>query len=166
MSVFYRACREPHARDNCRTVKYHMPSLTLTLENRSEIAKAISEDTWIVACLCAAWCDVCRQYQPAFDSLALRHPDKRFIWIDIEDHADIVGDFDVDNFPTLLIQRGDTVAFFGTVQPDTHQLHRLVVAQAAKNDAELDAEAMSNPERRSWQQECNLHIRLNESSSD
>jgi thioredoxin 1 len=140
-----------------------MPSLTLTLENRSLLTETLSGDAWIVACLCAAWCDVCRQYQPGFEQLAARHPDKHFIWIDIEDQADVVGDLDVENFPTLLIQRGDTVAFFGTVQPDLQQANRLVLAQAAKSDAELTAEAQNSSERRRWQLECNLRARLDES---
>ena len=137
-----------------------MSSLTLTLDNRAQVAEAISDDKWIVVCLCAAWCDVCNQYRPGFDQLAARHRDKHFIWIDIEDQADVVGDLDVENFPTLLIQRADTVAFFGTVQPEQHQANRLILAQAEKTDAELHTEALGTEERRNWQRECNIHSRL------
>ena len=137
-----------------------MASLTLTLENRTRIAETISDDAWVVVCLCAAWCDVCREYQPAFEQLAARHADKHFIWIDIEDQADVVGDLDVENFPTLLIQHGDTVAFFGTVQPDAQQVNRLLLAQTAKTDVELQVEALSSAERRTWQETCNLRARL------
>ena len=72
----------------------------------------MKDDVWVVACLCAAWCDVCTNYRPGFDELAAQHPDKLFVWIDIEDRADLIGDFDVENFPTLLIQRGDDVIFY------------------------------------------------------
>lgn len=137
-----------------------MSSLTLQHDNRSELLDALSGDVWFVACLCAAWCDVCRQYRPAFEALAARHPDKQFVWIDVEDEADIVGDFDVENFPTLLIQRGDTVAFFGTVLPDAGQAHRLVQAQAALSEQELAAQAQSSAERRQWQLDYNLRARL------
>ena len=113
-----------------------MSSLTLELDNRPQLAELLTDDAWIIACLCAAWCDVCRQFRPGFDALAAEHPDKRFVWIDIEDQADVVGDLDVENFPTLLIQHGDTVAFYGTVLPDPRQLHRLLLAQVAKSDAE------------------------------
>jgi thiol-disulfide isomerase/thioredoxin len=139
-----------------------MSSITVELHNRSQLAEALTDDVWIVACLCAAWCDVCRQYRPGFDELASHHPDKRFLWIDIEDQSDLVGDLDVENFPTLLIQRGDTVAFFGTVQPDLRQANRLLQAQVAKSDAELHAEAAGSPQRRAWQADCNLRGRLNE----
>jgi hypothetical protein len=93
---------------------------SLTLENHEHVrlAEWLSEDAWVVACLCAAWCDTCCSYRDNFDRLAALHPDKRFVWIDIEDQADVVGDIDVENFPTLLMQRGDIVAFFGTILPD------------------------------------------------
>lgn len=140
-----------------------MPSLTLELHNRASLAEELTDDVWVVACLCAAWCDVCVGYRPGFDQLAALHPDKRFIWIDIEDQADLVGDLDVENFPTLLIQRGDTVAFFGTVQPDLRQANRLLQAQVEKSDVELRTESLSSPARTSWQQDCNLRARLIES---
>lgn len=122
----------------------------------------LDSGAWVVACLCAAWCGTCREYRDGFDALAARHPDKRFVWIDIEDQADVVGDFDVENFPTLLIQRGDTVAFFGTVLPDQRLAERLLLAQVEKNDVEIRAEAASSTERRQWQSEYNLRARLSE----
>src|SRR3954466_13018040 len=112
-----------------------MASMTLQPANRASLAAALTDDVWVVVCLCAAWCDVCRQYRPGFEDLAARHPDKHFIWIDVEDQADVVGDLDVENFPTLLIQRGDTVAFFGAVQPELRQADRLLQAQVEKSEA-------------------------------
>jgi thioredoxin 1 len=137
-----------------------MHSLTLELDNRDQIAAAVAGERWIVACLCAAWCGTCSSYRAAFEALAERHPDKLFIWIDIEDQAEVVGELDVDNFPTLLVQRADTVAFFGTVLPDPAVAERMVQAQAASSDAELARLAQSSEERRTWQRECNLRTLL------
>jgi thiol-disulfide isomerase/thioredoxin len=137
-----------------------MHSLTLELDNRDQIAAAVAGDRWIVACLCAAWCGTCSSYRGAFDALAARHPDKVFIWIDIEDQADIVGELDVENFPTLLVQRADTVAFFGTVLPDPAVAERMVQAQAASSEEELARLAQSSAERRTWQRESNLRTLL------
>lgn len=133
-----------------------MHSLTLNSDNRAEIAAALAGDRWIVACLCAAWCGTCTSYRATFDELASRHPDKFFVWIDIEDHADIVGDLDVENFPTLLIQHHELVAFFGTMLPDAGVAHRLVLAQSGQSDAELAELARNSEERRRWQADCNL----------
>ena len=137
-----------------------MQSLTLDSDNRELVAAAIAGDALTVACLCAAWCGTCSSYRATFEQLALRHPDKTFVWIDIEDQADIVGDLDVENFPTLLVQRGDTVAFFGTMLPDGAVADRLVQAQAEATPEELVRLAASSEERRAWQRDCNLRVLL------
>jgi len=133
-----------------------MHSLTLDTTNRAQLAAAIEDGRWVVACLCAAWCGTCGGYRAAFEELAARHPDKTFAWIDIEDQADVVGDLDVENFPTLLLQQGDTVAFFGTTLPDAALAERLVQAQAELAPEELARLAASSQERRDWQRDCNL----------
>jgi thiol-disulfide isomerase/thioredoxin len=137
-----------------------MASLTLNSDNRDEVAAALAGERWIVACLCAAWCGTCASYRATFDEVAGRHPDKFFVWIDIEDQADIVGDLDVENFPTLLIQHHDLVAFFGTMLPDAGIAHRLVQSTAAHSDEELQQLTSNNAERAEWQRNCNLRTLL------
>lgn len=138
-----------------------MSYFTLESSNCAVLATAMDGDQWTIACLCAAWCDVCCEYRPGFEAMAARHPAVRFIWIDIEDQADVVGDLDVENFPTLLMQRADTVAFFGPVLPDPRIAERLMLAQVDRDMLELQGEADSSAERRQWQTECNLKQRLN-----
>jgi thioredoxin 1 len=137
-----------------------MHSITLENDNRAAIAEALAGDRWTVACLCAGWCGTCTSYRAAFEQLATRHPDKHFVWIDIEDQADVVGELDVENFPTLLIQRADTVAFFGTVLPDPALAERLLAAQTSHSDEELARLAGSSAQRREWQRLCNLRAML------
>lgn len=137
-----------------------MPSITLEPENQQQLAQRMQDDVWVVACLCAAWCDVCTNYRPGFDELASQHPDKLFVWIDIEDRADLVGDFDVENFPTLLIQRGDDVVFYGTTMPDHRIAHRLVTSHAEKSASERKTQTQSSAEYKEWQLERNLRQAL------
>lgn len=137
-----------------------MHSLTLTTDNRAEIAASLAGPRWTVACLCALWCGTCATYRATFEQLAERHPEAVFVWIDIEEEAAVVGDLDIDNFPTLLIQQEDNVAFFGTVLPDGGLAHRMLQAQQALSAAELAAQANSSEERRHWQRECNLRTLL------
>ncbi|QNA88661.1 thioredoxin family protein [Massilia sp. Dwa41.01b] len=133
-----------------------MQSLTLDSSNRDQLADALAAGRWVVACLCAAWCGTCGSYRAAFEGLAARHPDKTFVWIDVEDESDVVGDLDVENFPTLLVQRGETVAFFGTMLPDAQVADRLVQAQAELSAQELTRLSQASEERRGWQRDCNL----------
>jgi thioredoxin 1 len=133
-----------------------MPLLTLERDNRVEFSEFLSGDIWMVACLCARWCNVCEKYRADFTAFAQRHPGVHFAWIDVEDNADLVGDVDIENFPTVLMQRGDIVAFCGTVLPDARVAERIFLAQQAQSDDELAAEAGKSEERRSWQQDVNL----------
>ncbi|WP_342745499.1 thioredoxin family protein [Noviherbaspirillum humi] len=130
--------------------------MTLTPASRHQLSEWLTQGDWVVACLCAAWCDTCRAYRTGFDALAAQHPGRHFVWIDIEDEADVVGDFDVENFPTLLIQQGDQVSFYGTVLPDHKLAQRLIDAQLAMSAAEL-ARAASTLDP-----EVNLLTRLND----
>ncbi|MBS1186081.1 MAG: thiol reductase thioredoxin [Burkholderiaceae bacterium] len=133
-----------------------MPALTLHADNYQTLLDSLADNDWIVACLCAEWCGTCRGYRKGFDEMAERHPDKHFIWIDVEDHADLLGDLDAENFPTMLIQRGDIVTYFAPVLPDHRQVERMLAAQIEQGDNELRQQAGSSPERIEWQNDCNL----------
>jgi thioredoxin 1 len=79
-----------------------------------------------VACLCAAWCDTCGEYRPGFEALAREFPQAEFVWLDIEDDAEQVGDLEVENFPTIQVKRGDDVLFYGVLLPRHEHLDRLL----------------------------------------
>lgn len=80
----------------------------------------------LVACLCAEWCNVCRDYRAAFEQVKSRFPQARFVWVDIEDQSDLVDPIEVDDFPTLLIAVGRELRFFGVMTPQAEKLERLV----------------------------------------
>jgi thioredoxin-like negative regulator of GroEL len=72
---------------------------------------------WTVICLCAEWCDTCREYRRLFEQRAARAADALHLWVDIEDEADVLGDLDIETFPTLLVLHGHQPRFFGPVLP-------------------------------------------------
>lgn len=80
-----------------------------------------------VVCLCAQWCGNCRDYRPLFDAMRERFADAAALaWIDIEDQSDVLGEIEVENFPTLLILRGDQALFLGPLTPQPAVLAQLV----------------------------------------
>jgi thioredoxin len=83
---------------------------------------------WWVICLCAEWCNVCREWREPFEQLATAHPGLHFAWIDVEDEAHAMGDVDIETFPTMLVAQGDSPRFFGPVQPSAGQLSRLLAS--------------------------------------
>jgi thioredoxin 1 len=83
----------------------------------------------LVVCLCAEWCGVCRDYAQAFAQMQSKFPEARFLWIDVEDEADLLHPMDVENFPTLLLVVGNEPRFFGPLRPQAATLERLIRAQ-------------------------------------
>lgn len=81
-----------------------------------------------VICLCAAWCGVCRDWRGAFEQAAREHPQADFAWVDIEDEAEAMDDYDVETFPTLLVAQGGRARFLGPVQPSAAQVARLLAS--------------------------------------
>jgi thioredoxin 1 len=101
-----------------------------------------SPPDWLVACLCAQWCGTCRDYSPTFEALALEFAGRaRFVWVDIEDDAAVIGDVDVEDFPTLLVARDNETLFFGPVTPQPATARRLighVLEEGARTDRPAD----------------------------
>ena len=109
-----------------------------------------------VICLCAEWCTACREYKEVFDRLAMQFPDVRFLWCDIEEEAESLGDLDIENFPTILVRRSEWLLFFGTMLPQSSPLQRLLEIFIAQTPEESRHYVLSNPERARWQADQDL----------
>ncbi|WP_341889618.1 thioredoxin family protein [Variovorax sp. YR752] len=96
---------------------------------------------WVV-CLCAEWCGTCRDYRPLLVELAKAHPQFRFAWVDIEDHAEIADAFDVETFPTLLVAGADGTRFLGPLLPHIETLSRLLGALQPPQPSSLDVDLL------------------------
>lgn len=111
--------------------------MTLHLPGAAALVERLKEPQQRLAlCFCAAWCDACKTYKPKLEVLASQHPNICFVWIDIEDHPDLLGDEDVENFPTVGIIEGGSVRFMGTLLPHIEHLERLLEAMHAPGNAQ------------------------------
>ena len=110
----------------------------------------MSEPELLVACLCAQWCGVCRDYADLFGHMRATFPHARFVWVDIEDQSDVVDPIEVETFPTLLIAVAGRPVFFGALAPQAGTLERIVrthVGQVGAAPAVLDGEIQSLVDR-------------------
>lgn len=117
---------------------------------------------FLVVCLCADWCGTCRDYRAGFEALGREFPDAQFLWVDIEDEDNDpqVADLDIDDFPTILIQRNEWVLFFGTMLPHHSHLQRTLAAFREQTPEQSRDYAYGNAERRAWQTSCNFRPAL------
>jgi thioredoxin reductase (NADPH) len=98
-------------------------------------------DALLVACLCAAWCKTCTEFRSTFDKLAAASEGAKFVWLDVEDDSALVGDIEIENFPTLAVFRGDKPLFYGVTMPQEG-----VVARTLASLARPDRDAVAVPE--------------------
>jgi len=95
----------------------------------------------LVACLCATWCKTCTEFRGTFDKLSQENAGTKFVWIDVEDDSALVGDIEIENFPTLAVFRGDKPLFYGVTMPQEG-----VVARTLASLAREDRDAIEVPQ--------------------
>src|SRR4051812_6804300 len=106
-----------------------MPVLTTATSDAAEVARALGRDnSRLVVCLCAAWCDTCGDFRTTFERLADADSNARYLWVDIEDDAAVIGDIDVENFPTLAVYRDGAPVFYGVTLPQEGVVARTIAS--------------------------------------
>ncbi|HZI83275.1 MAG TPA: thioredoxin family protein [Casimicrobiaceae bacterium] len=110
-----------------------------TAADRRQIAARWTDEKIAVVSLCAAWCDTCTEFRSALERIASARPEALFVWLDIEDDADICGEIDVENFPTIAIYRGASLLHYGVSLPQEGAVARLVDELAARAEPVSDA---------------------------
>ena len=86
----------------------------------------------VLLALCADWCGTCRDFQQMLDRLARARPEIVFAWADIEDDAELVGDIDVESFPTLAVFRAGQALHYGVSLPQEGLVARTIDSLAAR----------------------------------
>lgn len=94
--------------------------------DQESIRAQLQQGQRLVVCLCAEWCSSCRAWLTVFSNLSKEFPADCFVWVDIEDHPDLVADISLETLPVLLIQDAESVYFLGPVQPRLEQVARIL----------------------------------------
>lgn len=116
-----------------------------------------------LVCLCAAWCRLCEGYAAMVHAVASRFQAEvaplDVHWIDVEDDAELVGDLDVETFPTIVVCDGTKVLFAGPVPPHADNLMRLLRARLC-DDADGWRDRAVSPEVQAFVDRLSRHPAL------
>ena len=96
-----------------------------------------------IACLCAQWCRTCEGFRAVFEAYAASNPEHVLRWIDVEDEADLIGDLDIETFPTLLVADAARPVYFGPILPTQEHLTRTVARPGGMTVTDRDAIALA-----------------------
>lgn len=97
--------------------------------NLKELQQKLSElndNQYAVICFCAAWCRTCKGFESQLSDLVDKYPQHLFVWVDIEEHEDLLIDEDIEDFPTILIQNKKGTLFYGPLLPFAEHVERLL----------------------------------------
>lgn len=119
-----------------------MTVLTNSPEARAQLSRRdVPDRPLTIVALCAAWCNTCAEFRAVFETIAADRPGATFLWLDIEDDAELCGDLDVENFPTLLAFRGERMLHYGVTLPLAGLAARLVDELDKRDQALTDVDA-------------------------
>ena len=105
-----------------------------------DIAALLSKEGTLLVVMLGAeqWCARCRALRPIFDALAAqRHENEAWLWLDLEDHADFIGDDLPDNLPVLMAYRGNCLVLSQALATETVAIRALVDAARSAPPAGL-----------------------------
>lgn len=102
------------------------------LESLQKRLSSLAENQYVVVCFCAAWCRTCKGFEAQINPLVQKYPQHTFVWVDIEEHEELLIDEDIEDFPTVLIQNKKGTLFYGPLLPFAEHIDRLLL-QAETN---------------------------------
>lgn len=103
-------------------------------QDAATIARRIASprNRLIVVLGAEAWCARCRALKPVFMQIAEQAPERDImLWLDIETHADLIGDYLPESLPELLIYQGGALVHHGILDAEPDTLRGALVAPPA-----------------------------------
>ncbi|AGF48520.1 thioredoxin domain protein [Candidatus Kinetoplastibacterium oncopeltii TCC290E] len=97
----------------------------LLYPNKDKLSKN-KKDCYLIICFCADWCSTCRKYRKELSILSDKFKLHMFYWIDIEDNYEFIGNEDIINFPTLLVQISKKTVFYGNISSNIDHLNMII----------------------------------------
>lgn len=84
-------------------------------DNAAEIAHLLNQpNTALVIGLGAEWCQLCTDFKPHFLQLAATEKNILWLWYNLEEHEELLGDFYPETLPLVWMYQGSKLIRYGT----------------------------------------------------
>ena len=96
-----------------------------------EIARRLRQPAarLIVVLVAETWCDKCRELRAVVENRAAQAAgNETWLWLDLEEHAEFLGDYLPDDLPQVLSYEQGRIAQFQTVQPSPSALETALLS--------------------------------------
>ncbi len=83
----------------------------------AQIAAYLNDNTvQLIVGLGAEWCSLCDSVRPRFAVLAAAaHPAEHWLWLNLEEHSELLGDFMPQTLPLLWVYQGSKLVAHGQI---------------------------------------------------
>lgn len=95
------------------------PALLDPWDDASLLAQRLQQSNTRLLILIGAeqWCAKCRELRPQFDDLvAQAKPEEVWLWLDLEDHAEFIGDYLPGSLPMLIVYQGEALLYCQVIE--------------------------------------------------
>jgi len=83
-------------------------------DNAAEIAHLLNQpNTALVIGLGAEWCQLCTDFKPHFLHLAATEKNILWLWYNLEEHEELLGDFYPETLPLVWVYQGSKLIRYG-----------------------------------------------------
>lgn len=98
-----------------------------------------------------AWCEKCRSLRPHIEAQAASASENdTWVWLDLEDHAEFLGDYVPEDLPQLIIYQGDVVTACQTFDLNFAEMNETTHRRLPPAFVKADPGIRSNLLREDW----------------
>ena len=99
-----------------------------------------------------AWCGKCQTFRPHFDARAAKaEQNEVWLWLDLEDHAEFVGDYLPEDLPQLIVYDDTAMVACQALEPTAEALEEaLRMSMYARPSAASDTGIRANLLKEDW----------------
>jgi thioredoxin-like negative regulator of GroEL len=90
-------------------------------DDAAQLAGKLNQPTSsLIIGLGAEWCQLCTDFKPHFMHMAATEKNVLWLWYNLEEHEELLGEFYPETLPLVWVYQGDKLIRYGKPEPAEH----------------------------------------------